>query len=370
MTPGRSLSGKTIDRSRAPLASTHCGARSFHRSSSPSARRSSAWKKPWSRRPSTSVRARRRTFGQASISAVAAAIQARVWASSCGSSGPPVVAPCGAGGAASREGGPPGADHQHLGVGEAALNRRRDGRLGQATEAGGAPDPVLVEHPGALRRHEGLVVEARRQQRVQGVGDAAEVEARVRPGVDAAQAHPGLQRQRRREHVGCGRGRQHLQQRAGVVPAQADDAARAVQLEAAGDHAHAGGQKRGGDRVAHETGDSLAVKLEGERARDVHRAAGGQAPAAHRGAPGPGPPVQASACPAPTSLEADAALCTVCVSVSRRTSSHCRQPWTCDHNSAASPRRLSRPWRRSAQAAASRSSPPATRVRASPAHEN
>ena len=67
-----------------------------------------------------------------------------------------------------------------------------------------------------------------------------------------------------------------VHERARLLDAAGPDAARAMQLEAAADEAHAVREQRGGERVAAKSGERAAVEREGERVRavDEHRRPG------------------------------------------------------------------------------------------------
>ena len=158
----------------------------------------------------------------------------------------------------------------------------------------GLADDALVPHPGLGRPHEGLVIEACREQRREPAVDAEQVLARAGPGVHAVGlqvlvqldlGHLGV-----RNHPGTGL---HLHQRRRFLDATADDAARPVVLPGARQHGLAGGQHGRGQRVAGKALVAAAVETEAHGARTVDTdAAAGQTRAGHAAPP---PPVLAGA---------------------------------------------------------------------------
>ncbi len=168
-----------------------------------------------------------------------------------------------------------GADHEHVAVAVAhlvaALGRRRRRRVCQA---GHAPDPGL--EPVPVRPHEGLVIEGRRQQRPQPLQRREQVVPRARPAQHRAGAQAVDQPHRRRRLARAGGVVQQFDEGRRLLGTRRDDAARAVQLEAARDHAHPVGQQGRGQRVALDAGVGPAVELETQAARAVDAPAGGQ----------------------------------------------------------------------------------------------
>ena len=83
-----------------------------------------------------------------------------------------------------REAGRAAAQHQHVAMGEARRIVVGIGLVRRDAEAGRRADVRLVERlPGRLRPHEGLVVEAGREERRGEVVDRADVEGERRPAV-------------------------------------------------------------------------------------------------------------------------------------------------------------------------------------------
>ena len=185
-------------------------------------------------------------------------------------------------------------------------------RAGRAAEAGGAADQRLVERfPERGRPHEGLVVEACRQERRQQVVHGADVEGERRPAVLARGDQPVVE-------LGGGGARVRLAPRAGaqfdqrvrLLGARREDAARTMILERAPDQLHAVRHQGGRERVAGEALERASVERERERPRAIDQAAAGQPMPAHGV-----PPASANF----TSLIS-------CVRVLRVTTSHLRQP--------------------------------------------
>ena len=98
-----------------------------------------------------------------------------------------------------------GAHHQYVDVIVHGFGRRvrRVGAAAQAAEAGGAAQQRLVDHlPGPPGRHEGLVVEARRQESRQQVVDRQRVKSQRGPAVLTARIEALAQLERGGEPVG------------------------------------------------------------------------------------------------------------------------------------------------------------------------
>jgi hypothetical protein len=147
------------------------------------------------------------------------------------------------GGKRRREPGRAAAHHQHVAVGVELVvdvGVRSARRLAQAR---GLADPVLVAHPERARPHEGLVVEAGRQQAGGELGDAERVVLGTRPAVHALGDEPVVQRDLGDADVGHGGGAgAELDHGVGLLDSGGDDAARPVVLEAAGDEVDAVGE--------------------------------------------------------------------------------------------------------------------------------
>ena len=148
--------------------------------------------------------------------------------------------------------GRPGADHQPRRTTRCAARTGGSGAAGRAAQAGGVADHLLVGHPHRRRPHEGLVVEAGREQRRQPVVHHADIAVQRRPAVLALRDQAVMERDGGRAHVRIGRGlpRVQLDQRVRLLRPRGQDAARSVVLEAAADHMDAVRQQGGGQRVA------------------------------------------------------------------------------------------------------------------------
>ena len=189
-----------------------------------------------------------------------------------------------AGGEGGGEAGRAGADDQHVGMGEAAGVAVGVGLGGRDPEAGGVADHRLVDPvPEGARPHEGLVVEAGREQRSHAVVDRADVEGEAGPAVLAGRLEAVAQLLDggagvRLEAAGAAAG---AHQRVRLVGAGGDHAARAVVLERAAHQVDAVGEQRRGQGVAGEAGVALAVEAEADRLRVVDAAAVREAVAGH-----------------------------------------------------------------------------------------
>ena len=151
-------------------------------------------------------------------------------------------------------------------------------------ETGGSTDHRLVDLvPEALRPHEGLVVEARDEDRRQEVVDLADVEIERGPMVLGGDDQALARLDDARPVVRVTVSRPALcppvdrQERARLVRAVGQDAARAVILERAAAQMRAGGEQHRGDRVAAIAVQGLAVERDGQRLGAVDAAAGGKA---------------------------------------------------------------------------------------------
>jgi hypothetical protein len=181
--------------------------------------------------------------------------------------------PGAAGGERRGEAGGAGADDEHVDMGEAAGIAVDVGLARRDTETGGGADHGLVDAvPQGARPHEGLVVEARREQRAETVADRADVEGERGPAVLA----PGLEAVAELLDRGAGVGLEAAwaaggaHQRVRLVGAGGDDAAGPVVLERPAHEVHPAGEQRRCQRVA---GEGLAVEGEADRARVVDAAA-------------------------------------------------------------------------------------------------
>jgi hypothetical protein len=175
-----------------------------------------------------------------------------------------------------RHAGHAAADHQHIdlfrhlvvAVGiDASRGWRRMAQTGQ--RADGRLEKVPV------RPHEGLVVEAGRQQRREPIVDRRKIQAQRRPrvAVDRAQAGRGVDVGGAR--VGRARGADaHVEQRARLLDAATEHAARPMQLDAARHDADAGSQQRRGHGVAGAGRYVAAAEAEDERTLAVDPATG------------------------------------------------------------------------------------------------
>ena len=121
--------------------------------------------------------------------------------------------------------------------------------LRQPPEPGGVAQDLLVERPQAARADERLVVEARRRERAaDDVGRPHHVEVERRPRVLVLDRH--ARRATGSAHARTPGRAVDGDERVRALPAAAQLAARAVVLERARERAPAGGEQRGGDRVA------------------------------------------------------------------------------------------------------------------------
>ena len=156
------------------------------------------------------------------------------------------------------------------------------------TPRGKAAQHLLIHRPQRPRRHERLVVKARRQHPAHRLIDRPHVVAERRPDVLCPHHHPRLCPSMRAAHIGLVA---YLHQTAGVEETGREDAARPVVLEATRDDPLARGRQRRDDGVARIGGNRGAVPTEGERLRSVdhlarlrpqaHGGRGGRACALH-----------------------------------------------------------------------------------------
>ena len=159
----------------------------------------------------------------------------------------------------------PAADDQHVAVQEGLLVGVGVALAGGAPEPGGAADQRLVDLlPERRRPHEGLVVEAGRQQRRDQRVDRQQIEPQRRPAVLAGGDEAVVELGRGGARVGLApRAGPQLDQRIGLLRSGRQDAARAMILERPPDQMHAVGQQRRRQRVAGMA--AVAAPVEGER---------------------------------------------------------------------------------------------------------
>ena len=167
---------------------------------------------------------------------------------------------------------------QHVAMGVAVLVCIRVRPVRRAAKAGHAADRALITHPAALRPHEGLVVEAGRDQRRGDIVHLTQIEGQRGEAVLAGRHQPVIDLDLRRAQVRLGMvAEAELDQRVRLLRPGGEDAARPVIFEAAPDQMHAIGDQRRGQRVAGMALIAIAVEQEGEAARPVDPAAGGKA---------------------------------------------------------------------------------------------
>jgi len=138
-----------------------------------------------------------------------------------------------------------GTDHQHVALAIDVVVDVRVALPGRPAEARRLADVLLVLWPQGGRRHEGLVVEARRHEAAAHLADHAHhVAVHAGPAVGARRHQIAVQRLLGRAHVGhlLGVGLAHLEDGVRLLGAGSHDAARARVLEAAVDHVHAVGE--------------------------------------------------------------------------------------------------------------------------------
>ena len=211
-----------------------------------------------------------------------------------------------------------------------------------AAEAGHAADRPLIDMP--VRPHEGLVVEGGRDEAREAVHHGEQVAPRAAKRVDRGERRAVDQGLERRTGVGLvARTRAQVEDGVGFLVVRAEQAARSVVLEAARDHRLAGGEQRGGERVAREAGVGTAVEAESERSAAVDLAAFGQAAQAAHARSVHGRSVHAGRAHVPArSAFMGMTAATSWVSVSRATTSQRPHPARCTHSSRAAPRVLVR----------------------------
>src|SRR6185312_10959122 len=157
--------------------------------------------------------------------------------------------------------------------------------LVEPAETRGVAQNLLVERPQPPRADERLVVEAdlhpERRRRL--ADHVQEVAVERGPGVQVVDLHALFDRRHARAHRGLA---VHLDQAVRALAGAAHQSARAVVLERPGEHAHAGVEQRGGDRVALVPLVGPSLPAEGDRAAAVDQFAAALAEAAHWSAPG------------------------------------------------------------------------------------
>ena len=183
-----------------------------------------------------------------------------------------------AGGQRRHEAGGASADDEHVAMREGLLVmvwvRFRRG----AAEPCAPSDDRLVDALPELRRpHEGLVVEARAEERAHQPVDRLHVEFERRPAVLARGVEPVVKLDHGRARIGFApRAGPQLDQRIRLLGAGAEDPARPVIFERAANQALAIGEQRRGKRIAGIACIGLAVEGETKTARPVDDAAGGE----------------------------------------------------------------------------------------------
>ena len=160
--------------------------------------------------------------------------------------------------------GRPGSDDQQVAEGLGLVIGVRIGLPRRPAQPGGPPDQRFVYLlPERRRPHEGLVVEARPEQRRREAVDRQRVEIQRRPTVLAGGNQTVVQFDRRGAGIRLSpcAGAQ-LDQGIGFVGACRQDAARPVVFEGAADQPDIIGEQRRSERVAGKAGVAPAVELE------------------------------------------------------------------------------------------------------------
>ena len=183
------------------------------------------------------------------------------------------------GGERRREARGPAAHDQHVAMRVAMLVTIGIRLARGLAQARGGADHALVDiAPPGARPHEGLVVEAGRQQRAEEVVDPAQVELDRGPAILAARDEAIEELDLGGPDVGLGAGAlAELDQGVGLLRPGRDDAARAMILEAPPDQMDAVGEQRRGQGVAGEALVARAVEGKTEAASAVDPTARGQA---------------------------------------------------------------------------------------------
>ena len=167
------------------------------------------------------------------------------------------------------------ADHQDLGLRRHLFVTVGVGLPGGFAETGHAPNGGLVQMPvGPL---EGLVIEARRQQRGELAVDRAHIEADAGPAIDAGRHEALVELHQRRAHVRSAQGAlAHIDQTGGFLDTAGKNPARPVQLEAAPHELHAVRQEGRRQGIAGVAAEAAAVEAEGQGLRAIHTPAPGR----------------------------------------------------------------------------------------------
>ncbi len=158
------------------------------------------------------------------------------------------------------------ADHEHVAVAPPILGLPAALALagGEAAEAGGAAQDLLVERPQPPWADERLVVEAHRRERSAELVDRPhDVELERRPRVLVPHAHALGDRLGAGADPGAA---VDVDERVGALAAGAQLTAGTVVLERAGERPATACVQRARDRVAGVAGDALAVEAEADRA--------------------------------------------------------------------------------------------------------
>ena len=201
-----------------------------------------------------------------------------------GQNHPRTAAPGGEGGG---KAGRTRADNQQVAMQEPLVVAVRVGLAGQAAETGGGADGRLVDPlPEGFRPHEGLVIEAGREERREQIVKRQQVVAQRTAIVLAARFQPV-------EQFGDGRpcvrlpvrAAAQLDQRVGLFRTGGEDAAGPMVFEAPADQPDPVGEQGRGQRVAGMAGQPAAVEPEIEAAAPVDQAAVEAERPAHRSRP-------------------------------------------------------------------------------------
>ncbi len=169
-----------------------------------------------------------------------------------------------------RQPGDAATDDQHIAMDVLVHVAIRVFLLRRGAQATGVADETLVPHPGLGRPHEGLVVEAGREQRREPAVDAQQVLRRARPGQGTLRLQAVVQLDL--GHLGVGNrlvATLELHQRRRLLDAAGQHAARAVVFPRARQHRLACRQYGRGQGVAGETLVAAAVETEVQRALAV-----------------------------------------------------------------------------------------------------
>ena len=178
-----------------------------------------------------------------------------------------------------------GADDEHVAVGEAAGITVGIAGLRRFAETGGVANDRLVNpvpgpvRPEPARAHEGLVVEAGREQRREQVVDGADIERERRPAVLADRRQTLKEFHLRSAQVWrvAPAAAVHGDERVRLLGAGRQDAARPMIFVRAADKMHAVGEQRRGERIAGTAPIALAIERETERLGAIDAAARGRA---------------------------------------------------------------------------------------------